>query len=297
MKSYDDTLSNSGNPESKDKPKKGTDGENNISGTPNISKVKNLPPFDLDSACKIHGCEINELDCAVNVCKVNEGKNVYSASFEDQNVSRKSEHGEKAHAAISKPSIVTRDEWGAMDPKRSYEDHSPDKITIHHTKTPQDGEDRVRSIQRHHMEEIDDPWDDIGYHYLIDSAGKIYEGRPVEVEGAHVKSHNPGNIGIAVIGNFNNKQLNDRQKKAIENLGAWLCDEYSISSDDIKGHRDYDETNECPGDNLYDSLPEIRKNVKNTRQRKSNVKPACKCDNDFLPCPHGNACTCEGISY
>jgi len=169
--------------------------------------------------------------------------------------------------AISRPYIINRADWGARQATGEYTSHSPDWITIHHTATPQNGASRVRSIQNYHMH--NNGWIDIGYHYLIGSQGNIYEGRPVDVVGAHVGGYNTGNVGIAVIGNYQNEDINQRQQRGIEELGAWLCSNYSISPQRIYGHRDFSST-VCPGDYLYDRLPDIRSNIEN---RLSGAKP------------------------
>lgn len=96
MKPYNDTLSNSKKMKSKLKQDSSHSGKNNKTKLkPNIGEIKKLPPFDLDSACIVHGCDINELNCAVNVCKVNEGKYLYNVCFKDLKVDNKSLELEK----------------------------------------------------------------------------------------------------------------------------------------------------------------------------------------------------------
>jgi len=116
----------------------------------------------------------------------------------------------------------------------------------------------VRAVQNYHMD--DRGWIDIGYHYLIDKYGKIYQGRPDNVVGAHVADYNTGNIGISAIGSYHLVDITPALQTALENLLAWLCYKYNISPDTIKGHRDYAAT-ECPGQYLYDRLPQIRTKV------------------------------------
>jgi N-acetyl-anhydromuramyl-L-alanine amidase AmpD len=101
---------------------------------------------------------------------------------------------------------------------------------------------------------------DIGYHYVVCKDGKIYEGRPVEVVGAHVKGHNIGNIGIGVIGDYNSAELSDAQENALISLIKSLRKKFGIEGDSIYGHRDFGlkRPKDCPGDNLYNKLPEIR---------------------------------------
>ena len=163
---------------------------------------------------------------------------------------------------VVKPKVVSRKEWGAREPKCKFE-RNPfyNAITIHHTATSNeyvDAKSVVRAIQRYHQDER--KWCDIGYHFLIDKEGVIYEGRPLWAIGAHVRDHNKGNIGISLIGNYEEVDVNEKQIKALVDLVSWLVYEYKIPLKDIKGHRDYADTL-CPGKYLYTRLPEIRRRV------------------------------------
>ncbi|RLE63886.1 MAG: hypothetical protein DRJ47_08875 [Thermoprotei archaeon] len=165
-------------------------------------------------------------------------------------------------APPSKPKIISREEWGAKPPKCEYSRHPYyNAITIHHTATSNDYKDSfevVRNIQVFHQDSRG--WCDIGYHYLIDREGRIFEGRPVWAVGAHVKNHNTGNIGISIIGNFEEREPNEKELNSLVNLVAWLVYQYNIPLGNIKGHRDYSNTL-CPGKYLYQKLPEIRRKV------------------------------------
>ena len=59
---------------------------------------------------------------------------------------------------------------------------------------------KVAEIRRWHVE--DRNWSDIGYHYVIDRSGKVFDGRPEARVGAHVKGRNSNSIGICLIGGF-----------------------------------------------------------------------------------------------
>jgi len=113
-----------------------------------------------------------------------------------------------ASVSVAKPRIVSREEWGARSPKCQYEPiGNITAITTHHTATSNDYVDAVemiKSIQNYHMDERG--WCDIGYHFLVDRDGNIYEGRPLSALGAHVAGHNQGNVGIAVLGDFNERE-------------------------------------------------------------------------------------------
>src|SRR5262249_47022704 len=56
------------------------------------------------------------------------------------------------------------------------------------------------SVYDEHVNE--NRWGDIGYHFMIDRDGTIYEGRSLRYQGAHVSGHNPGKIGIAFLGDY-----------------------------------------------------------------------------------------------
>ncbi|MDE2312991.1 MAG: N-acetylmuramoyl-L-alanine amidase [Elusimicrobia bacterium] len=163
------------------------------------------------------------------------------------------------------PLIHTRKEWRAKPTRNPYEPMtSPWRITIHHTAGPQtmDLKDTLREVRFiQDFQQNGRGWDDIGYHFLIDGAGNIIEGRPVNAVGSHVKGFNDGNIGIAVMGYFSppvNDELTKAQLGALVALIRYLHGRYGIAFSEVKGHRDYERT-ECPGDNVYNLLPEIRK--------------------------------------
>lgn len=111
------------------------------------------------------------------------------------------------------PDIVTRAQWGASPSQGKMNPMGdPDGIVIHHTVTPEDK--RIRQLQAEHLArktKKGEPWSDIGYHFIIgvDANGNpvIYEGRPIEFQGAHTDSKdgvnlNPHKIGIVIVGNF-----------------------------------------------------------------------------------------------
>lgn len=98
---------------------------------------------------------------------------------------------------------------------------------------------------------------DIGYHFMIDYAGRVWEGRSLKYQGAHVSSRNPGNIGIVLLGNFEIQKPSDAQKAALVKLVAECRRFYGISGRRVYGHRNLDSTL-CPGRNLYTFLPTLR---------------------------------------
>lgn len=149
------------------------------------------------------------------------------------------------------------------------------KIFIHHTGSSK-GIDNpgklVRDIYNSHT--INRGWGDIGYNYIIDTEGNVYEGRygGEGVVGAHVgPMGNRGSIGIAILGNYNEDELSGKAKNALIALLAEKTKMYGITPEgssyfrgeyipNITGHETVMETS-CPGKNISKLFPEIRSAV------------------------------------
>ncbi len=80
---------------------------------------------------------------------------------------------------------------------------------------------------------------DVGYNFMIASNGTIYEGRSLQFEAAHVLGKNPGNIGIAFLGDYSDNPLSKAQVISAEKLIQKLNDVYSINSSGIKSNYIY----------------------------------------------------------
>lgn len=191
------------------------------------------------------------------------------------------------------PTVVRRTDWGA----RAFGDKvagcgSPDpqpyyrNLTLHHTAWPVAEGDaasikNMKDIQNFHMN--DRGWCDVGYQFLMDRRGKLYQGRPWVDEkkslkdapslviGAHVSNGNTGNIGLSLMGCFhppeNTSSLSCLDKPSSALLDSvvtyftYMADTYQVLPENIKGHRDFNATS-CPGDNNYALLQTIRDRVK-----------------------------------
>ncbi|MFD7687882.1 N-acetylmuramoyl-L-alanine amidase [Streptomyces sp. NPDC059781] len=94
--------------------------------------------------------------------------------------------------------IVPRAQWGAR-PARAVSPVQPSArtgFTVHYSAGPPT--QTPRQIQNYHMDS--NGWDDIGYNFLVDRAGRVYEGRGWNVQGAHATGHNITHIGACFIG-------------------------------------------------------------------------------------------------
>ncbi len=169
----------------------------------------------------------------------------------------------KAAREWPKPAFVNRKGWNARPPKGTYNLQKPAKIILHHTWRPTQaqysGAGTIRGIQDYHMDDPKTGWADIGYHYLIGHDGVIYEGRPDTAVGAHCPP-NTSMIGVCVIGDYDpgQDQNNAKIEKSLVDLLSHLSSKYGIDPKTAYfGHRNFS-TKSCPGDGVYDRLPEYR---------------------------------------
>jgi hypothetical protein len=138
-----------------------------------------------------------------------------------------------------------------MEITEGYVPHTVDRITLHHDGAEFYGgaEARLRGLQSWSRRVRG--WVDIPYHFMIDLEGNIYQARPLQYVGDTATEYDPtGHALITVMGNYEVQEVNQAQLAAIVDLAAWICYEYDISPQLIKGHRDYAATS-CPGTNLY----------------------------------------------
>jgi hypothetical protein len=190
------------------------------------------------------------------------------------------------------PSIVSRSGWGADEEiVRARPIIAPaDRLAIvHHTAgtnayTPAQAAAIVRGIELYHVK--GNGWNDIGYNFLVDRFGTVYEGRGGGIEknviGAHSEGFNTGTFGVALIGNYARATPPKAQRDALVNLLAWRLDVAhidplstvvyasggnakfkagkNVTLRAISGHRDTGPS-ECPGAGTYVLLPGIAKRV------------------------------------
>ena len=189
------------------------------------------------------------------------------------------------------PTYVSRAQWGA-DESIVVPDITAGSavraVFVHHTADPKgdyscdQSDDIVRGIQRWHVGV--EKWSDIGYNFLVDKCGTLFEGRvggvTKPVIGAHTYGFNTDTTGIAVIGTYTSARASEAAqatvaKVAAARLGAYGFDALTtveltqrgtagkfpegtvVPFQRISGHRDGYAT-ECPGDALYAQLPSLR---------------------------------------
>lgn len=159
--------------------------------------------------------------------------------------------------------LVHRAEWAPYNTKESLLRPSTtlDRITIHHDGnevSQATGEDVVmRKIQGILDAHFKRQYGDIGYHLMVDYAGRVWEGRPLRFQGAHVSNENRGNIGVLMLGNFEHQEPSDEQVNSLNALVRGLTSHFSIPTDRVYGHRDLAHSN-CPGQHLYPHLQALR---------------------------------------
>jgi hypothetical protein len=132
------------------------------------------------------------------------------------------------------PRIILRKSWGANERiRRDDPDFAPLLLNaiVHHTAgaagySPAQSAAIVRGIQTYHV--LGNGWDDIGYNFLVDRFGQIFEGRYGGIErnviGAHAQGFNTGSVGISVLGNYDSMALSPAAREGVSRLIAWRLD-------------------------------------------------------------------------
>ncbi|MEV4143707.1 N-acetylmuramoyl-L-alanine amidase [Amycolatopsis sp. NPDC049691] len=181
-------------------------------------------------------------------------------------------------SAMPSPGVISCADWGARPARWSslpVVTSPATKILIHHTTDPNTTDytrahaiGLARQIQDFHMD--GNGWPDTGQHFTNTRGGYVLEGRHGSldalhdghrmIEGAHCPGRNTDSIGIENEGLYTSATPTQAQWDSLVQLCAYVCQQYGISVDDIKGHRDYFAT-ECPGNQLYSMLPKLREDV------------------------------------
>lgn len=155
-------------------------------------------------------------------------------------------------AVVSRPNIVTRAQWGANESWRERTPRISSKIIagfVHHTATtnsynPEDGPAQMRSLYAYFTKSL--KYADMGYNFLVDQYGVVYEGRAgcassagtscdgpsKAVIGAHTAGMNDNTFAISAIGNFQTTPIDETtanlMTNAIAGLMAWKIAPYNL---------------------------------------------------------------------
>jgi len=159
--------------------------------------------------------------------------------------------------------VIARNRWAAQGPKESLADAmgGVGHITVHHdgmspyrSTTRGDAMRRIEAIRSAHRGR---GWADIGYHFAVDPAGRVYECRPTRLQGAHVKHHNEHNVGIVVLGNFMEQRPTLDARRAVDALVADQMRRYGVPVSRVHTHRELRPT-ACPGTHLQRHMEAAR---------------------------------------
>ncbi len=188
-------------------------------------------------------------------------------------------------AALAQPNIISRAQWGARAYGGSGCGAAPSSGTfqgtiVHHTAgsnnyTAAQSAGIVRSAQAYHMD--GQKWCDIGYNFLIDRYGQVFEGRAGGITntpyGAHAGNTavNASTTGVSLMGEFTSEVPPEAMKNAIVQLVAWRHSLFNTPAKGgysnggvwiqrIDGHRSVKAT-ACPGQQVFNWLPEMRNRV------------------------------------
>ncbi len=188
------------------------------------------------------------------------------------------------------PAILPRSAWGGdlVPPRRDPSFGQVQVAFVHHTVgrndyAPEESAGIVLGIARFHRDS--NGWDDIGYNFLVDQYGQVFEGRAGGIDqavvGAQAQGYNAWSTGIALLGTHEQVGASPAALEAIARLIGWKLSRHGVpvlgtatvtsnggasnrypegtpvTLERICGHRDGDKTS-CPGAALYAQLPELR---------------------------------------
>jgi hypothetical protein len=212
---------------------------------------------------------------------------------------------DSAAAEQAQPSIFTRQDWGADESIRRSDPSYNATVKVgfvHHTATANDytraqTPAMIRSIYAYHVK--GNGWSDIGYNYLVDRFGRVWEGRyggiTLAVIGAHTGGFNVDSFGTSLLGTYSTAVPSAETLTALEQLFAWKLGSYyrdpavtaSLRSAGggtsryaagvthtfavVSGHRDAGSTS-CPGDATYARMDTIRSAVTPSWARPSSTR-------------------------
>jgi hypothetical protein len=174
--------------------------------------------------------------------------------------------------AWGRVAVEPRASWRPLPANRSNLDRMqrPRRVTIHHSAMyfrdtrPRAAAAQIGRIQREHMQNRE--YGDIGYHFLIDPSGRVWEGRELRYQGAHASgSNNVGNIGICLLGNFVRQNKDGQgptsaQVQSMEQLVMQMMRHYRFGGDALFCHSDFKNT-ACPGPRMQPIVKQFAKQL------------------------------------
>ena len=157
------------------------------------------------------------------------------------------------------PFVIARSKWTSSSPKRWLADSMTTikRITVHHdaimpvpSGSYADSLRRMNLIRKGHLSR---GWADIGYHFAIDPNGRIWQARPLELQGAHVKYNNPGNLGIVVFGNYEKIRPTQASLESVNKIVAYAMERFGVPLSQVRTHQELRNT-ACPGRYLQEQM-------------------------------------------
>jgi hypothetical protein len=231
--------------------------------------------------------------------------------------------GSQASARVAPPTIIPRSAWASgLTPKGTPSLGQVQVAFVHHTvngNTYAQSESAgiVRAIFDYHVNS--NGWNDIGYNFLVDRFGQIFEGRAGGVDqpiiGAQAIGWNSVSTGIAIIGTFEDTAAPDAALEAVASIIRWKLPLHgaptagavslvssggagnrwkagtTVAMNRVSGHQDGCST-DCPGTTLYGQLPALRARVGDVEPQTSTSGLTIVAPKD--PVPYGGTVTLSG---
>ena len=164
----------------------------------------------------------------------------------------------------SKMALRRRYEWSRIKPNparlrlASLEKYN--RITVHHEGCGINVRTSTHSVEQcldgvlgGHLRRN---FGDIGYHFVVDYAGRVWEGRSLGYWGAHVSGQNDQNVGVMLLGNFEMQRPSKEQLDALQKMVLALRTRFNVRPGRVYGHIDLGKTL-CPGRYLYGQVAKL----------------------------------------
>ncbi|MEU4618114.1 FG-GAP-like repeat-containing protein [Streptomyces umbrinus] len=140
-------------------------------------------------------------------------------------------------AVTARPPITSRAGWGANEdlPETASYGTKVKAVFVHpsggtNDYSCADSPAMVKGIQAYHMTDPDHMWNDIGFNFLVDKCGTIFEGRAGGVDrpvtGFHTPGFNTDSVGVALLGDMGSGQPTPAALESFARLAAWKLSPY-----------------------------------------------------------------------